>query len=81
MQSYQNYQNVSLSIHLTDVGRGQGVSGDESITINVPVVYMARYFEAVQYPLRGALEIETFLGPEIARSEVVLMGYSGAGEH
>ncbi len=48
------------------------------MTINVPVVYMARYvmvFRRID-PLRGALEwkgwaleIETFLGPKMAASE------------
>jgi hypothetical protein len=49
-----------------------------SITINVPVVYMSRYvrngFEACNINYKGrwkgwALEIETFLGPEMATSE------------
>jgi hypothetical protein len=54
MQSHQNYQNWALSKQLTDdVERGQGVSGDESITINVPDVYMARYLMV----LRRAISI------------------------
>jgi hypothetical protein len=54
MQSHQNYQNGALSKQLTDdVGRGQSVSGDESITINVPDVYMERYLMV----LRRAISI------------------------
>ncbi len=51
------------------------------ITINVPVVFMARYVMVLRSAtaLRGALEgwalkIETFMGPEIARAKRVPFG-------
>jgi hypothetical protein len=83
VKSSTHYNTIMFSKSGT---KGQLLSTVSVITINVPVVFMARYVMVLRgaTSLRGdwkgwALKIETFLGPEMARAKRVPFGPKKVG--